>query len=224
MDIKKLYETKYACAEAQRFDEYERNRLLARHAPRFCKAGMRALDLGCRDGVIASYFQRLGLSVAGMDISEKALALARERGIKDLTQGDLEKIPLPYEDSTFDIVFWGDNVEHLFEPAKVLHDLKRILKRGGVLLISVPNMGCIWYRLYYLYHGMIIRTESPDSPSWEWSHIRFFNKRSMAAFLDAGGFEMSHFWGCSSNAVLDAGARIWPSFFGGIMLVCATRK
>jgi SAM-dependent methyltransferase len=154
MDIKALYEGKYACADLQKFEDYERNRLLARCAPLFCKAGMRMLDLGCRDGVVAEYFENLGLSVAGLDISEKALGLARKRGIKDLQQGDIEKT-LPYEDESFDLVFWGDNIEHLFEPLKALNEIHRILKKNGILILSTPNMGCIWYRIYYFFcwHG-----------------------------------------------------------------------
>jgi SAM-dependent methyltransferase len=132
MDIKALYESRYACTDLQKFEDYERNRLLTRCSPLFCKAGMRILDLGCRD----------------LDISENALGLARKRGLQDLQQGDIEK-PLPYKDEAFDLVFWGDNVEHLFEPLKALNEIHRVLKRNGTMILSAPNMGCIWLFFYW---------------------------------------------------------------------------
>ena len=222
MDVKSLYENKYAFAGMEVFDAYERNRLLKRIAPGFCKPGMRLVDLGCNDGVVAEYFMRLGLDVAGMDISAAAIARARQRGIKDLRQGDVEQ-PLPFGDEECDAVFWGDNVEHLFQPLKVLAEVRRVLKPGGILIVSAPNMGCIWYRICYLFSGMIRKTECKDSDPWEWQHIRFFNRRVMQRFLEAGGFKTVRFSGCSSNTVLDLLSRLRPSLFASVMVVVAKK-
>ncbi len=223
MDIKKLYEERYVIEGMDRFEDYERNRLLARVLVHLFKPGMRLLDMGCRDGVVAEYFQNLGCLVSGLDISERALEMARARGIKDLYQGDLEKPPLPYSDKEFDIVFWGDNIEHLFDPQVVLREVRRILKDKGTLILSVPNMGNLFYRFYYAYHGMFIRTEAPATDPWHWSHIRFFNKKVMREFLLSEGFVLTGFWGCSSRKVFDICARIWPSLFGSIMVISAQK-
>lgn len=115
MSLRESYETAYAYGEAQVFDEYERNRELARTACRHIRPGEFGLDLGCNDEVVAEFLRSLGAEVVGLDFSTRALGFARTRGLKYLCLGDAEKT-LPFGDRVFDYVFWGDNAEHLLAP------------------------------------------------------------------------------------------------------------
>lgn len=222
-NIKKFYEDKYKDKELERFDNYPRNLLLAKVLGKYMKPEGRALDLACNDGVVAKYLEDQGLDVTGMDISDHALDAARSRGLKKLYQGDVQEA-LPFADSGFDLVWWGDNVEHLFEPMKTLREIHRVLDDEGYLLLSAPNMGWIYCRIEYLITGSIRRTESMDAPPWQWDHIRFFNRNTIEAFINGGGFEMVGFWGTGERPSHVIPARFWPSMFGKLMLVAARKK
>ena len=222
-EIKLAYETEYAYDVLQDFQDYERNRVLARIAPGIITPGSKVLDLACNDGVVADYFVSIGMDAYCLDLSEKALAMAKKRGLTNLYQGSVEG-PLPFEDSFFDVIFWGDNVEHLFFPQKALGEIDRVLKDDGILFISAPNMGWIVNRLYALIMGMPRRTEGQRQPPWKWGHIRFFNKRMINKFLNEYNFEMTGFWATDRRKLFEFLARFWPSMMGGTFLLTARKK
>ena len=220
MEAKKHYEKYWNSKKSQeQFFGYERNWLL----PEFFQKGEYVLDLGAGDGAVAEYLQNnVGATVEGFDISEKAASVAKKRGIK-VTVGDVEK-KLPYKDKTFDVVFWGDNVEHLFEPEKTLLEIKRILKPKGRLVISCPNLGYWRYRLHFLIHGSLPDTEWSGNKPWGWSHIRFFNPTIMKAFLRSNGFSIGRIDGVNKRFIDKYLAKNSPDLFGMIMLVEASKN
>lgn len=222
MDTKKLYESRYKYSDQVLFNAYHRNVLLAKVAHKYLCAGTKVLDLGCNDGVVASYFFDMGLDVFGFDISERALALARKRGLPKLKQGNVEN-KLPYEDEYFDVVFWGDNAEHLFDPLSSLKEINRITKTNGYLIITAPNMGWIINRLYYAFLGMPRRTEGHNNPPWQWEHIRFFNKRIVTIFLSEGGFDLLCFYGSDKRALFNVMSMFCPSMFASVFLAVAQK-
>lgn len=96
------------------------------------------LDLGCGTGEVLSAV--LGrwpeTRCAGLDLSENMLSAARAK-LGDrvaLTQG--EAACLPYEAETFDVILCNDSFHHYPEPRKVLAEVKRCLKPGGVFLLG----------------------------------------------------------------------------------------
>lgn len=66
---------------------------------------------------------------------------------------DLNKLPLPFEDNEFGLIQCTEVLEHVLLPVSVLKELKRILKPGGELIISMPNEGNLPSRLLYLING-----------------------------------------------------------------------
>lgn len=216
-----LYETMYQFGCQTDFESYERNRLLRDLLPRFVIHGQTILDVACNDGAVMEYFVSQGLNPSGLDISRHALAFATQRGLQNVKQGDVEK-EFPYPDASFDHVFWGDNAEHLLQPLKTLREIGRVLRKpNGYLFMSVPNMGCVRYRLHYLLHGAPPRTEGHDNPPWLWEHIRFFNTAILQQFLHAGGFEVLHLFGCHRRKSLDPLARRFPAAFATLLLAVA---
>jgi ubiquinone/menaquinone biosynthesis C-methylase UbiE len=94
----------------------------------------KVLEVGCGTG---AFISRLDASPAiGMDVSSQACQIARDRGVRVcVAPGE----SLPVRSSSFDIVVCCEVVEHVESPQRVLAEIHRVLKEGGLLLISTPN-------------------------------------------------------------------------------------
>lgn len=102
-------------------------------------ARCRALDAGCGTGFQAAILRELGYATHGMDIAGRLLAQARRRlpGLP-LVQGALEA--LPYAPASFDaVVCCGSTLSFVADPAAVLHELARVLRPGGRLLLDCEH-------------------------------------------------------------------------------------
>ena len=102
----------------------------------------RVLEVGCGGGGMAKAIKayRPDLEVCGCDISRRSLKMARQNGggVK-FKFGDLYQ--LPYQDSSLEAVVMFDTFEHLEDPARALNEIKRVLKKGGVLHSATPLEG-----------------------------------------------------------------------------------
>lgn len=200
------------------FERYERNWVL----PGLFHKNEKVLDIACGDGAVGGYLiNRYQAEVFGVDISRKAVAEARKRGIKAKVH-NIEEQKLPFPSSSFDVVFWGDNIEHLFNPQKVLGEIRRILRSGGRLVISCPNMGYWRYRLYYLFHGSLADTEWSGHLPWSWGHIRFFNHKILSELLKTENFKVKRVWGISRRRLDRPFLRFLPTAFGMIFVIEAS--
>ena len=118
--------------------------------------GATVLDVGCNSG---AFLRRLaegkrGITAKGVDVSEKVVALAKEKGL-DVSLGDGESLPFP--DASFDYVVLMEVLVHVHEPLKMLKEIRRVLKKDGVLLGSCPHKNLemnIWddRRLHHAYY------------------------------------------------------------------------
>jgi ubiquinone/menaquinone biosynthesis C-methylase UbiE len=102
--------------------------------------GQRVLDAGCGAGSLAAALREKGATVSGFDSSPVMVELARERlgPDADLQVADLSR-PLPYPDDTFDDVVVSLVLHYLKDWSGPLAELRRILKPGGRLLLSVNH-------------------------------------------------------------------------------------
>jgi ubiquinone/menaquinone biosynthesis C-methylase UbiE len=114
-----------------------RHRLAFTWIPAGCQ---RLLDAGCAWGYAAHHFELRSEFVAGIDPDADAIAVARDRYPHiEFTQGVLEH--LPYEDASFDVVTCCDALEHVADERGSLNELWRVLRPGGVLILSTPHRG-----------------------------------------------------------------------------------
>jgi ubiquinone/menaquinone biosynthesis C-methylase UbiE len=108
-------------------------------------ASREVLDAGCGEGYGARLLADLGGArrCVGIDIDERTIAAARE------AYGDVEAIEfevgdvthLPFEDASFDVVTCFETIEHVSAQRDAIAELARVLRPGGLLLISSPNRG-----------------------------------------------------------------------------------
>jgi len=101
------------------------------------------LDIGCGTGFNLEELRRRGVpNGVGLDVSAKALAFCRERGLRRLVQGDAAR--LPYRDASFDVVLALDLIEHVEDDRAALAGLLRALKPGGRLIVFTPALPFLW--------------------------------------------------------------------------------
>ncbi len=153
-----------------------------------------ALDAGCGDGAFLAFLHRLGLRVSGLELAEAAATRARRRcPDADVRVGSLEE-PLPFDDESFDAVWCTEVLEHLFNVHGALGELNRVLKPGGLLMVTTPYHGLVKNLLItaWAFDGHY----NPDL-----SHIRFFTRRTLDRSLRRAGFDPVRWEGVG---------RVWP--------------
>ena len=152
------------------------------------------LDAGCGDGAFLAFLRRLGYRVSGLELAEGAASRARMRcPSADVRTGSLED-ELPFADASFDAVWCTEVLEHLFHVHGALAEMNRVLKPGGLLMLTTPYHGLVKNLLITL-----VAFDGHYNP--ELSHIRFFTKRSLERSLRRAGFAPAAWRGLG---------RVWP--------------
>lgn len=143
--------------------------------------GRRALDVGAADGFLAELLTRQGWQVTALERDPSQAAKARGR-CHEVIVADLDQAA-PRLKGAYDAIVYGDVLEHLSDPLPVLVALNRALAPDGRVIVSVPNVAHVWVRLSLL----LGRWNYADRGILDRTHLRFFTRRSFAAFLrDAG--------------------------------------
>src|SRR5207237_9419755 len=144
-ELKLEYFAEYSQVEDVHWWFFGRRRVLLQVLDRYLgKNGSherRILDVGCGTGTMLTYLASYG-QAQGVDIDEEAVGYCRERGLTDVRLGAAET--LPFEDGSFDLVTALDVVEHLHDDAAALRGLRRVLRPGGKVLVTVPAHPFLW--------------------------------------------------------------------------------
>ena len=182
------------------------------------------LDVGCGDGSFTRRLKKEGIELYGAEISDKNAAAANSLGIKTKVC-DLNAGKLPFSAGTFDAVFCGDVLEHIYDTDSMVAEINRVLKKDGVLVISTPNIAS-WYNRGVLMLGWLpFWIESGSRKGYGapfaciWGHVKAFTKSSLTELLEAKGFEIEKTIGGKINVGVytkagkeNAGAKVF-SFF-----------
>jgi len=145
------------------------------------------LDVGCATGYLAAALNKQGCRVSGVEYDPDAAEEARSHLVK-LVIGDLTTIDLVAEfgEQAFDAVVFGDVLEHLARPAQVLAAALPLLRPGGSVVISVPNVAHGSLRLALL-EG---RWDYTTVGLLDETHVRFFTRATLAAMLAEAGLQV----------------------------------
>jgi len=195
----------------------------------------RIVDVGCGDGaaLAAAATQNPQHQFAGIDWSADALRQARARGLT-VVRGIIET-RLPVADGAADVVIMSELIEHLVDPDGALEEVRRVLRPGGTLLLSTPNLAA-WYNRGLLAAGIqpvfsevSLRGVFGRPGSVVAGHLRLFTRRALTEFLTASGFRCVTVAGASYHDVprimqpLDRAFCRWPSA-ASILLVHARKQ
>lgn len=109
----------------------------------------KVLDAGCGDGEIGKMLQiERRVNVHGVDISRKGVDLANKKGLHAKV-ADIS-VHIPFRSNTFDLVISSETIEHVLNPDIFLKEIYRVLKPGGIILITTPNLSSWLNRLIML--------------------------------------------------------------------------
>jgi SAM-dependent methyltransferase len=133
--------------------------------------GMRVLDIGCGSGEITQKVSKKGYSVVGLDFSSAGIEIARAEGL-ELLLVDLDA-GIPFDNNSFDVVWAGDVIEHIFDPIYVFKEICRVLVSGGLLLCTIPYDLYLTTRLRILF-GQSYQ-ESTYKEHGQYKHHTFFS-------------------------------------------------
>jgi 2-polyprenyl-3-methyl-5-hydroxy-6-metoxy-1,4-benzoquinol methylase len=109
----------------------------------YFKPGSKFLDIGSFNGYLMMGAKLIGYEVSGTDLKEFV------DGTKDSSsfygfnnlEADLSKEPIPYSENKFDVILFSETLEHLnFHPADLFKEISRVLKPGGLVIITTPNL------------------------------------------------------------------------------------
>ena len=106
-------------------------------------AGQKVLDMPAGNGLFADRLRSQGFEVTCGDIN-------RER--PDYVYVNMEQ-PLPFADETFDFAICMEGVEHVINPSLLIAELSRVVKKGGRVIITTPNLQNMYSRLKFLLTG-----------------------------------------------------------------------
>jgi 2-polyprenyl-3-methyl-5-hydroxy-6-metoxy-1,4-benzoquinol methylase len=151
----------------------------------FVGRGKRVLDVGCATGDLARVLAERGCGVTGIEIDPEAAHQA-EKHCERVVVGDVEEVDLSelLGDEAFDVIVFGDTLEHLKNPLRTLDRLKPFLRSEGYLVASIPNVAHGSVRL------ALIQGKFRYSPLGllDNTHLRFFTRASVEQLFEDAGF------------------------------------
>lgn len=144
----------------------------------------RVLDVGCATGYLARVLGERGCTVSGLESDATAAEEAR-RFLDRLVIGDVEDLDLAetFPGEPFDVVVFGDVLEHLRDPLAALRNARRVLAHGGSIVASIPNIAHGSVRLSL----MAGRFDYQPLGLLDSTHVRFFTKASIERLFHEAG-------------------------------------
>lgn len=151
------------------------------------EAANRILDLGCATGGFGARLKaRYGADVVGIEYVPDVAERAREV-LDEVVTGDAVEAMRGMASASFDLVTANDVLEHLAYPGEALREAHRLLRPGGLLVTSLPNVR------YWLSFERVLWDgdwKYEEAGIMDRTHLRFFTERSIQRWLPANGFEI----------------------------------
>lgn len=147
----------------------------------------RVLDVGCASGYLAAVLRKRGCVLYGIEVDASAAAEA-EAHFERVVVGDLETTDLrtAFEGVEFDVVVFGDVLEHLRDPLPPLRQARALLARAGSVVVSVPNVAHGAVRLSLLRGDFTYR----ELGLLDSTHLRFFTRDNLEDLMRRAGLVM----------------------------------
>ncbi|HEY1689408.1 MAG TPA: class I SAM-dependent methyltransferase [Solirubrobacteraceae bacterium] len=161
------------------FAQLRRSFLLAR-----VPAGARVLDVGCGEGWFAAALLDAGALPVGIDVAAEPLrragAARPELDLRLVEEGGA----WPLQDAEFDVVWAGEVIEHVTDTAGWLSEVRRVLRPGGMLLLSTPAHDLLTRLRLAFAPGAFVDHFDPRG-----DHLRFYTRASLRSLIEDFRFD-----------------------------------
>jgi 2-polyprenyl-3-methyl-5-hydroxy-6-metoxy-1,4-benzoquinol methylase len=143
------------------------------------------LEVGCGSGATLQWIKaEFPVKwIGGVELNEDVAVNAKEC-LDFFMQGNIENMKLPLENNSLDLILCLDVLEHLVDPWSVVKYLSELLKSGGVLIVSLPNICHHSAILPLLFHD---RWDYEESGILDRTHMRFFTKKTSVELCNQYG-------------------------------------
>lgn len=153
---------------------------------RYAKKSDHILDVGCWTGALGLELQKQkyknNYTLDGIELNTEAIKKAKKSGYRTVFNINLNHLDNYYINQlpTYDIIIFGDVLEHTQNPEKVLIQLKTLLKPTGMIAISLPNIGFIYFRLTHLFG----KWDYTETGIMDKTHLKFFTVKSATKLIN----------------------------------------
>jgi SAM-dependent methyltransferase len=147
----------------------------------------RILEVGSVPGQLTTFLASKGFDIEVVDIEPERISEVFKKYDVDAHKVDIEREKLPLEDNSYDIVMFNEVFEHLhINPLRILDEIYRVLKKGGILLMSVPNINPLmrWEFLFGKDYNDNLKAEFAKIDSiGHMGHFRLYSKSEIDSLL-----------------------------------------
>lgn len=130
-----------------------------------------AWDIGCGSGVVSKFLNENGVATIGLEPSRQGAVLSARRGVVSFC-ASISELQLP--DDSLDLVTMFDVLEHVESREAVLAEVRRVLKPGGRIVLTVPALKSLWSQF-----------------DVDGGHFIRYSRRSLRNELERAGFEVA---------------------------------
>jgi O-antigen biosynthesis protein len=145
------------------------------------------LEVGCSSGYLGAALKEVGHQVFGVEPSHEA-AQAAANVLDNVFEGTVQDFFLQFSDLKFDVVIYGDVLEHLANPKEILDLTRKQLTSTGVVIASVPNVAHICIRAMLL-EG---RWDYAELGIMDRTHLRFFTKKTLIELFTNSAYNVTN--------------------------------
>jgi len=148
----------------------------------------RALEIGCGAGDTLAALKRDGLVdwAGGVELNPEAAAVARTR-LDHVWSGDVEAVALDIPPGSVDLLLCLDVLEHLVDPWRALERLATLVRPGGRVVVSLPNLRHYKVSLGLLFAG---RFDYQAAGIMDRTHLRWFVKDTAVDLIEGAGLRV----------------------------------
>lgn len=145
------------------------------------------LEIGCAGGSTgeAALQQRKCGSYIGVEINPEVAEIARGR-LTEVITANVEEIDLPFSNDSFDALILSEVLEHLIDPWTTVEKLAKLVKPGGIVLASSPNIS------HYTVIGRLLKGQwhLTDRGVMDRTHLRWFTPQTFKTLFEGADFEV----------------------------------
>ncbi len=182
------------------------------------------IGAGCGDDLMLARMINQKAVLHAIEVSsENARKLAQKNII--VYSIDIEKDLFPFSDSSVDVIIANQVLEHSKEIFWIFHEITRVLRVGGKIIVGVPNLAALHNRI------LLVFGKQPSSIKTASAHIRGFTKEDILKFIEScfpGGYKLKAFNGSNfypfPPLIAKPLASIFPTMAWGIFFMLEKQR